>query len=74
MGRNFLLIGSNITHFGNIPLCSQQNCYTLNSVQISFHADLYIIIDFRRRLLPPHSQFRQSNTWSCKQFTTNTER
>jgi len=41
---------------------------------MSFHADLYIIINFRRRLLPPPSQFRQSNIWSCKQFTPNTER
>jgi len=30
------------------------------------------IYRFRCRLQPPPSQLRQSNTWSCKQFTPNT--
>jgi len=46
----------------------------VKSLQISFHADRYIIINFRCRFLPPPSQFRQSNTSSRKQFTSNTER
>jgi len=44
MGRNFHLILSTITHVGNIPLYSEQNGLTLNSVRVSFRADLHLLI------------------------------
>jgi hypothetical protein len=59
MARKFVLILSVVKHFVNISLFYEQNCLTLKSVRISFHADRYIIICIRCILLPPPSQFRQ---------------
>jgi len=68
-GIKVILILQTIIFFGDILVCSQQNCLTLKSIQISFHTDRYTINKYPSRLLPPSSQFRQFNTWSCKQFT-----
>jgi len=46
MGRKVLLILPTVTHFGNIPLCSQRICYTSNSLRLSLHVVRYIIISF----------------------------
>ena len=43
MGRIFYLI----THVGNIPLYSEQNWLTLNSVRISLRAELHLLISLQ---------------------------
>jgi hypothetical protein len=58
-GKMGFLISRKIIFFGNIPVCSQQKCLTLKSIQLPFYADRYIIIKYRCSLLPSPPQFRQ---------------
>jgi hypothetical protein len=67
-GKNYFFYIIKLIFFGNSPVCSQQNCLTLKSIPITFHADRYIITKYCCSLLPSSSQFRQFNTWSSKQF------
>ena len=64
-----------LIHYVHAPRPVNGKKVTFNIyIYIFIYTQTYIIIKFRCRLLPPPSQFRQSNTSSCKQFTQNTER